>query len=213
MSIEIYDSRDVLLKKLYQWDYNISIRIRGVTIPSGGTLPEINFANGDNCLTAYSVTPEIPSGQTYMTALVPNGLLTQSGALRVYFYTNMGADEHRTTFEAVFPIIPRQKPEDYAGGEGGSMVAEIQPLTVSAIGHYPTRQGTAWTPVTVNVGCAYYDSDGEMLPYYRYIVDNISDLALIDNPSFGAVAYCIANGYSYIANSNGTFVHMNNANY
>lgn len=214
MSIVILDSTNNPVKKFYQWDYNISIRIVGVTIPAGMDPPQIHFASG-TCNDAISVIPEVstPGGVTTLTAVVPNGMLMRPEALRIFFYTNMGSDEHRTTYETTIPVMPRQKPDDYVGGGGGAAVVEVHPLVVSAIGHYPTRVGTAWSPVTVNVDCDYYDSDEVMLPYYRYIVDTASDLSQIENPELGTIAYCIDDGCRYIAKSNGDFVIMRNNYY
>lgn len=214
MSVVILDSSGNQIKKFYQWDYNISIKIVGVNIPTGMDPPKINFASG-SCDAAIPVTPDVstPGGVTTLTAAVPNGLLTRPEAMRIFFYTNMGADEHRTTYETTIPVMPRQMPSDYEGGGGGTSIVEVKPLVVSANGHYPTRVGTAWSPVTVNVDCDYYDSDEVMLPYYRYIVDTTSDLSQIEDPEFGTIAYCIEDGCRYIAQSNGDFVVMRNNYY
>lgn len=177
--------------------------------------PDIHFASG-SCNDAISITPEIIiSGDTVkLKALVPNGLLMRPEAVRIFFYTNTGADEYRTTYETTIPVMPRQMPSDYAGGSGSvSSVVEVKPLVVSANGYYPTRVGTAWSPVTVNVGCDYYNKNEAMLPYYRYIVDTASDLSQISNPGLGTIAYCIEDGHRYVAKSNGSFVVMRNNYY
>jgi hypothetical protein len=83
--------------RLTQWDKDRKVIVTGL---EGGA--EVHFASPGDDHGAYVV--ELTGGE----AAVPNVLLTMAGVINVYVYP---AD--RTVFAVAFPVMAREKPDDY----------------------------------------------------------------------------------------------------
>lgn len=97
MNFKIFDGRS----SFYQWDLNQKLIVDGITLND-----EIHFKNIDG-VNALVVKP-YSSGENILVD-VPNILLQKANSITVWVYVN---NDH-TKEQAVFNVIPRQKPADY----------------------------------------------------------------------------------------------------
>lgn len=97
MNFKIFDGRS----SFYQWDLNQKLIIDGITLND-----EIHFKNIDG--TGALVVKPYSSGENILVD-VPNVLLQKANSITVWVYVN---NDH-TKEQAVFNVIPRQKPADY----------------------------------------------------------------------------------------------------
>lgn len=93
-------------KPLYQWDKNITLRIKGLSLPS---TPEIHFSNS-TMGGAIVKTATVEDGVVVVT--IPNGLLQVINNLKVYVCFYQG-EEFTTNYQFILEITPREKPGDY----------------------------------------------------------------------------------------------------
>ena len=107
MSITCYDSDNNLLKTLYQWDNNQTMKVSGITMPP---MPSFHFCNRLSNI-ALVVTPEV-SGSDLIVS-IPNILLQQAEPIIAYVYQGTEGDGNRTMHTIHIPVIPRPKPDDY----------------------------------------------------------------------------------------------------
>lgn len=94
-------------KPLYQWDKNITLRIKGLSLPS---TPEIHFSNS-TMGGAIVKTATVEDGVVVVT--IPNGLLQVINNLKVYVCFYQG-EEFTTNYKFILEITPREKPGDYS---------------------------------------------------------------------------------------------------
>lgn len=97
MNFKIFDGRG----SFYQWDLNQKLIVDGITLND-----KIHFKNIDG-VNALVVEP-YSSGENILVD-VPNVLLQKANSITVWVYVN---NDH-TKEQAVFNVIPRQKPADY----------------------------------------------------------------------------------------------------
>ena len=97
MNFKIFDGRS----SFYQWDLNQKLIVDGITLND-----EIHFKNIDG--TGASVVKPYSSEGNILVD-VPNVLLQKANSITVWVYVN---NDH-TKEQAVFNVIPRQKPADY----------------------------------------------------------------------------------------------------
>lgn len=97
MNFKIFDGRG----SFYQWDLNQKLIIEGASLND-----KIHFKNIDG-VNALVVEP-YSSGENILVD-VPNVLLQKANSITVWVYVN---NDH-TKEQAVFNVIPRQKPADY----------------------------------------------------------------------------------------------------
>lgn len=93
-------------KPLYQWDKNITLRIKGLSLPS---TPEIHFSNstmGGAIVKTATVEDDV------VVVTIPNGLLQVINNLKVYVCFYQG-EEFTTNYRFILEITPREKPGDY----------------------------------------------------------------------------------------------------
>lgn len=93
-------------KPLYQWDKNITLRIKGLSLPS---TPEIHFSNstmGGAIVKTATVEDDV------VVVTIPNGLLQVINNLKVYVCFYQG-EEFTTNYKFILEITPREKPGDY----------------------------------------------------------------------------------------------------
>ena len=93
-------------KPLYQWDKNITLRIKGLSLPS---TPEIHFSNstmGGAIVKTATVEDDV------VVVTIPNGLLQVINNLKVYVCFYQG-EEFTTNHRFILEITPREKPDDY----------------------------------------------------------------------------------------------------
>lgn len=94
-------------KPLYQWDKNITLKIKGLTLPS---TPEIHFSNS-SMRGAIVKTATVEDDVVVVT--VPNGLLEVINNLKVYVCFYQG-EEFTTDYRFILEITPREKPNYYS---------------------------------------------------------------------------------------------------
>ena len=103
--IYCYDSLGNLVTRLYQWDINQYLTVRGVpTSP----LPVFQFANKTSD-TALSVTPTVSDGN--LVVLVPNILLEKPEPIFAFIHRTQVSGAGRTIGEIRIPVKPRIKPD------------------------------------------------------------------------------------------------------
>lgn len=144
--------------RLTQWDKDRKVIVTGF---EGGA--EVHFASPGDDHGAYVV--ELTGDE----AAVPNILLTMAGVINVYVYP---AD--RTVFAAAFPVMAREKPDDYIYTETevlsyktlNEKIGDLAKLTtaakenlVAAINEAATK-GTASVYMRVAEGYIEYSGDG-----------------------------------------------------
>ena len=108
MSIVCKNSSNQTIEKLYQWDINYDIYITGVDMSS---TPLCHFCNRRSKV-AYVVAPEADNGRLKVT--IPNALLAEPDTIFLYLYYNTTGNTNRTVYVISFPVVPRQKPQNYA---------------------------------------------------------------------------------------------------
>lgn len=196
-NITCYDSDGNLLKRLYQWDNNQTITVRGVTIPP---TPVFHFCNRLSDV-ALVVVPEV-SG-TDLTADIPNILLQQAEPIIIYLYQDTDNDGYRTVQAIHIPVMPRPKPDDYEYEDnidytsvailnarlstlireisGESPSSDIAPEVIDIrIGYDGTVHATAGDAVR-DIGYALSDMEERLI---EYIDENaVGNLGLLYNES------------------------------
>jgi hypothetical protein len=108
MSIVCKNSSNQTIERLYQWDINYDIYITGVDMSS---TPLCHFCNRRSKV-AYVVAPEADNGRLKVT--IPNALLAEPDTIFLYLYYNTTGNTNRTVYVISFPVVPRQKPQNYA---------------------------------------------------------------------------------------------------
>lgn len=108
MSIVCKNSSNQTIEKLYQWDINYDIYITGIDLSS---TPLCHFCNRRSKI-AYVVAPEADNGR--LKATIPNALLAEPDTIFLYLYYNTTGDTNRTVYVISFPVVPRQRPQNYA---------------------------------------------------------------------------------------------------
>ncbi len=110
--VAIYDSNGSVLKTLYQWDVNQTLKITGLPVTGS---PIFHFGNCKR-RTAYVVAPNISGSNIYVS--VPNVLLQEPETISMYVYYETAGDGEfyedgaRTEYAFGLPVKPRQRPDD-----------------------------------------------------------------------------------------------------
>ena len=105
-----YNSAGETIEKVYQWDANRQIRLRGVTIEEG-TSYQVHFGNRKN-KDSFVLVPTIESPD-FVTE-IPMELLEHPDVILVYVYKiNTTTNERQTIGETMIPVVPRAIPQDY----------------------------------------------------------------------------------------------------
>lgn len=170
MRITCYDSNGGVLERLYQWDQNQTLTVRGIdTRP----LPIFHFCNLGSKL-ALVVSPTVTDNG--LTVKIPNILLQQADPIIVYIYCETKDDGYRTEYAISIPIIPRPKPVDYMFEDDVEYVSilkvmreigELSDLTttskdtlVAAINEAAASGGAGSMELRVSGGYIQYSTDG-----------------------------------------------------
>jgi len=103
-NIICYDSLGNQVTRLYQWDVNQLLTIKGVV---ASPLPVFQFSNR-KCGTTISVTPTV-SGSDLIVA-VPNVLLEKAEPIFAFIYRKQETGAGRTIGAIHIPVKPRVKP-------------------------------------------------------------------------------------------------------
>ena len=105
-TMQCYDTQDRTLTALYQWDKDVSIRIKGVAMTPA---PIFQFANRKTKET-ISVDPTVSGEDLVVT--VPNVLLERPEAIFAYIYRRTSSGAGRTLGSIYIPVRARPKPAD-----------------------------------------------------------------------------------------------------
>ena len=105
--IVCYDSAGNLLSKLYQWDVNQTIVIKGLDT---SLVYEFQFCHQCDSQ-ARVVIPDVYDDR--FEVHIPNILLTSSAPIIMYICLNIGTSSTRTVHKVHIPVEPRPEPEDY----------------------------------------------------------------------------------------------------
>lgn len=105
--ITYYDGDGNPLTELYQWDSDLTITVRGLSVPP---IPAFHFCNRFSKV-ALVVGPRLVGND--LIADIPNILLQHPEPLKIYFYAEGNDEGYRTIGEITIPIMPREKPDDY----------------------------------------------------------------------------------------------------
>ena len=114
MSIVCYDSNDVVITKLYQWDIDRKIRLVGDELTGVTEVHMTNKGQRNAVHVAYS------PARTGILVTVPNFLLRKTDPLVIYLYQEMAGTEERTVYELQIPIARRAMPVGYVDSEAWS---------------------------------------------------------------------------------------------
>ena len=106
-TIKCVDSDGRLVRRLFQWDKNISVTISGV----GDVNEPVFHLSNQESETAVVVTPTV-SGDS-LTVKIPNMFLQAGLSIIAYLYTKTQDGGYRTVHVFYIPVAPRQKPDDY----------------------------------------------------------------------------------------------------
>lgn len=99
-----YDSLGNQVTRLYQWDINQLLTVRGVEV---SPLPVFQFSNRQ-CGTTISVTPTVDGSD--LIVAVPNELLEKASPVFAYIYRKQETGAGRTIGVIHIPVKPRIKP-------------------------------------------------------------------------------------------------------
>ena len=102
-----FDSDGRLLKRLYQWDKNISVTITGV----GEVIEPVFHMYNPESDSATVVTPTI-SGDSLIVQ-IPEFYLRTGSPVLAYLYTKTRDGGHRSIHTFYFPVMRRHRPDDY----------------------------------------------------------------------------------------------------
>lgn len=111
MAIQYYDSLGNQVTRMYQWDINQFLTVKGVAT---SPLPIFQFANRES-ERSINVTPTV-SGTSLIVA-IPNELLEEAEPIFAYIYRPQATGAGRTIGSVYIPVIPRVKPEASASIE------------------------------------------------------------------------------------------------
>lgn len=104
-------SADYLLTKIYQWDTNRQVVIRGLPIGITGNL-YVHFTN-PKLADAYVVEPTVGNGDKYISAEIPNSLLMMPDNIIIYICEHKASGEQITLDKIIIPVVPRPMPSNY----------------------------------------------------------------------------------------------------
>lgn len=107
MSVVTVKNGRYTVNKLYQWDTNQTLEIRGLSLPSA---PEIHYKN--QTMDRAIVRQATMDNSGVITANVPNSLLQKPCKITAYVCVYNG-DTFESLYELEIPIEARKKPLDY----------------------------------------------------------------------------------------------------
>lgn len=129
----------------WQWDSGQKLSV------ADSTCAEVHYSNGTG---ETAIVCEVRNG----VADVPNILLQSSNPVRVYGYIRNGDDRY-TKIEAVFRVLPRERPSSY-------IYEETETLSYSSLAERIAEleeNGGGGGDVNIRLGHAlYYDGDGRL---------------------------------------------------
>lgn len=106
--IACYDSNGNLLRRLFQWDSNVTIVVNGIDT---SVSTSFHFANNKSDK-ALIVRAAVEDGK--VSAAVPNLLLQDPDPIIAYVVQTEGDDSWRRTTHAIhIPVVPRVRPDSY----------------------------------------------------------------------------------------------------
>ena len=106
-NIILYDINGKRVDSLYQWNYNVSIKIGGAKTEP---VPEIRCWN-KNSKVANRVDAEITNG--FVKFVVPNELLQDCSPINIQLFYCYDSGDSKTEYHVVIPVSPGKKPDGY----------------------------------------------------------------------------------------------------
>lgn len=107
-NIAVVKDRYTIEDPLYQWDYNKTLEIRGLSLPS---IPEIHFTN--QAMERAIVRQAEMNDAGIITVSVPNSLLQKPYDITVYVCIYK-CETFESLYKIVVPVTPRKQPADYS---------------------------------------------------------------------------------------------------
>ena len=99
-NIILYDINGKRVDSLYQWNYNVSIKIGGAKTEP---VPEIRCWN-KNSKVANRVDAEITNG--FVKFVVPNELLQDCSPINIQLFYCYDSGDSKTEYHVVIPVSP-----------------------------------------------------------------------------------------------------------
>lgn len=172
-NITCYDSDNNLLKTLYQWDNNQTMKVSGVDMPP---VPVFHFCNRLSNL-ALVVSPTVSGSD--LIVKIPNILLQQAEPIIAYLYQDTEDDGYRTMHTIHIPVIPRPKPDDYEYDDNIDYVsvAILNSRLSELLGELTDSSSSDIAPEVIDIRIGYdgtvYDTAGDAV---RALGDELTEM-------------------------------------
>lgn len=117
------NTRSIVTEEIWQWNYGQILRIQGLNLPRA---VEVHFSINSLSKTRIGTTID-----NVTDVAIPDGVLEESGRLRVYLYMHTGDDDGETEYEITIPVKARAEPEAYDSDDDETALREAIALLQS----------------------------------------------------------------------------------